>query len=250
MARSNQKLDALQKMLERTGNDPQRLDLVQRAQHFKRSWLELAKGLIALRNSREFERWGFSDLHDYCSKELAIKAATVDKLLVSFSTVERHAPDVLDHDGVARQIPSLDSVDYFNRALGSDERPGPFRRLDAKGGAIEQLRSAVFDDGDGVRELRERFRPVLRPQAAGDVSVDLARKAKTLAGQLIALLPQLVGVTEARVGRVTAALESLQRDLETQLASGERETAAAAPRTLKRKAESSKTSRTKARAKA
>jgi len=81
--------------------------------------------------------------------------------------------------------------------------------------------------------------------------VDLARKAKALAGQLIALLPQLVGVTEARVGRVTAALEALQRDLETQLASGERETAAAAPRTLRRKVESGKTTaRNKARAKA
>jgi hypothetical protein len=221
-------------MLERAGDDPQRLNVVQRAQQFKRSWIELAKALIGLRQSRAFERWGYSDLHDYCSKELAIKAATVDKLLVSFSTIERHAPDVLDHDGVARKLPSLDAVDYFNRALGSDERPGPFRRLDAKGDAIEQLRSAVFEDGEGVRELRERFRPMLQQGSEGDATVDLARKAKSLLTQLIALLPQLEGVSEARVGRVTAALEALQRDLEPRLGAPARE-ASHATKTLTRR---------------
>ena len=66
---------------------------------------------------------------------------------------------------MARDIPSIDAVDFFSRALGSDEKPGPVRRLDAADETIEQLRSAVFDEGSNVRELRERFQPVLRPQA-------------------------------------------------------------------------------------
>src|SRR5687767_8775032 len=105
MPRSHPKLDALAQMLERTGDDPQRLELVHRAQRFKRSWLELAEALQALSRSRAYEAWGYADLREYCSKELLIRSATVDKLLLSFSTLERHAPEVLERDGVARNIP-------------------------------------------------------------------------------------------------------------------------------------------------
>jgi hypothetical protein len=216
MPRTNQKLDALAAMLERTGDDPLRLDLVQRAQRFKRSWVELGEALTRLRNTRGYAAWGYADLHEYCMKELAIKPVTVDKLVLSFATVQQHAPEVLAHDGVARNIPSIDAVDYFNRALGSDERPGPFRRLDAADDMVEQLRSAVFDQGQGVRELRERFNPVLRPKAEadGDDEDEAFKKVRALSTRLCSLMPEVEGLTEARVGRVTAALEALIRDLD------------------------------------
>jgi hypothetical protein len=230
--RANPKLDALQAMLERAGDDPERLGLVERAQRFKRSWIELAESLAALRKSRSYERWGYADLHEYCNRELAIKPATVDKLLLSFGTVTRYAPEVLERDGVAREVPSLDAVDYFSRALGDDERPGPFRRLDVKNDVVEQLRAAVFDEGQGVRELRERFNPVLKPKALPDGS-DLARRARDTAKRLLALLPELSALSEARIGRVTAALESLLRDLEAQLEG--KASAVSAPRMAQRK---------------
>jgi hypothetical protein len=214
MPRSHKKLDALAEMLERTGDDPRRLDLVQRAQRFKRSWLELAQALTRLRDSRGYEAWGYADLHEYCGKELSIKAATVDKLVLSFATVERHAPEVLARDGVARSIPSIDAVDYFSRALGSDDRPGPFRRLDAPDVVVEQLRSAVFDDGNSVRELRERFNPVLRPKAEAGEAEELLHKTRATVEKLSRLLPEVEGLTQARVGRVLALLEALVRDLD------------------------------------
>jgi hypothetical protein len=214
MPRSHQKLDALAAMLERAGDDPVRLDLVQRAQRFKRSWVELAEALTRLRDKRGYAAWGYADLHEYCMKELAIKPATVDKLVMSFATVERHAPEVLGRDGVARNIPSIDAVDYFGRALGSEDKPGPFRRLDAADDVVEQLRSAVFDEGQGVRELRERFNPVLWPKAEQNETQDLLRKAQALVAKLSQLLPEIEGLTEARVGRVLAALEALGRDID------------------------------------
>lgn len=214
MARGNTKLDALEQMLER-GDDPQRLELVRRAQRFKRSWVELAEALASLRKNHAYERWGYGDLMDYCSKELQIRSATVDKLLLSLSTVQVHAPEVLKRDGVARDIPSLDAVDYFGRALGTEEKPGPVRRLDASEDVIEQLRTAVFDEGQGVRELRQTFTPLLRPERviAHDED-DVARKAKAAAQKLLELVPNVSGVSEARVGRVIAVLEALLRDLE------------------------------------
>jgi hypothetical protein len=214
MPRSHQKLDALAQMLERTGNDPQRLELVRRAQRFKRSWLELAEALHELRRSRAYEAWGYSDLQDYCGKELSIRGATVDKLLLSFSTVERHAPEVFERDGVARPVPSLDAVDFFNRALGDEQRPGPLRRLDTPDDLEQQLRSAVFDEGQSVRELRDRFNPVLRPRPEAENDADVARKARAAAERLQQVVPQVPGLTEARVGRVLAVLEALMHDLD------------------------------------
>lgn len=217
MTRTNQKLDALEQMLERTGGDPRRLDVVRRAQRFKRSWVELAQALHELRKTHAYRAWGYSDLQDYCSKELALRPATVDKLLLSFSTLERHAPDVLERDGVARHIPSVEAIDYFTRALGDEERPGPARRLDAADDMIEQLRSAVFDEGQNVRELRERFNPVINPKPDHDQSTDAARKARAAAQRLHELVPGVPGLTEARVGRVLAILEALVSDLDAML---------------------------------
>ncbi|HMI94269.1 MAG TPA: hypothetical protein VK509_23015 [Polyangiales bacterium] len=218
MARGNPKLDALEQMLERGGDDPQRLELVRRAQRFKRSWVELAEALANLRKNRSYERWGYGDLQDYCTKELQIRSATVDKLLLSLNTLQRHAPEVLKRDGVAHDIPSLDSVDYFGRAIGTEEKPGPVRRLDAPDDVIEQLRNAVFDENQSVRELRQRFTPVLRPDRDHDDDGDDAvRKTKAAAQKLIELVPTVSGISEARVGRVMAILEALLRDLEGML---------------------------------
>lgn len=226
MTRSHKKLDALAEMLERAGDDPVRLDLVQRAQRFKRSWVELAEALTRLRNRKSYEAWGYADLYEYCAKELAIKPATVDKLVLSFATVEQHAPDVLKRDGVARNIPSLDAIDYFNRALGNDEKPGPFRRLDAKDDVVEQLRGAVFDEGQGVRELRQRFNPMIQgAKAERTEGQELLHKARSLAEKLANLLPELDGLTEARVARVIAALEALGRDLDALESTGQKSAA-------------------------
>lgn len=214
MSRTENKLDALASMLERSGDDPQRLELVQRAQKFKRSWVELAESLIQLRKNHAYRQWGYGDLHEYCNKELSIRAATVDKLLLSFTTVQHHAPEVLARDGVAREIPSLDAVDYFSRAIGNEEKPGPFRRLDAPDQMLEQLRSAVFDEGQNVRELTKRFNPVLRPKPEAPDPQDAVKRARSTAQKLVQLLPEVSGLTEARVARVQAAIESLLRDLE------------------------------------
>jgi hypothetical protein len=208
------RLDALEAMLARTGDDPERLALVQRAQRFKRSWVELAQALAGLRASRSYERWGFADLNEYCAKELSVKPATVDKLLLSLSTVQRHAPEVLERDGVASPIPSLDAVEYFGRALGTDERPGPARRLDAPDDVIAELRSAVFDESQGVRELRQRFTPTLHPERAErDEDDEVVRRAQQASERLRELVHDVPGLTEARIARVVAALEAFERDL-------------------------------------
>jgi len=210
-------LEALADRIEQGGGDPQRVDIVRRAQRFKRSWVELAEGLTALRKSRRYEKWGYSDLADYCQKELHIKAATLEKLVLSYGALRTHAPEVLRRDGVSREIPSLEAVDYFSRAMGADDRDGngdSRRRLDAPREVLEELRSAVFDETRSVGELRKRFDPILRPKSASEDAADALRKLRSLAERLSSAVQSTEGLSEKRVGRVLAVMEALVRDVD------------------------------------
>ncbi|MDC0669123.1 hypothetical protein [Nannocystis radixulma] len=227
MANGTKKIDDLAELLERTGGDAQRLEVVRRTQRFKRSWIELAEALIKVRAGRAYERWGYDDFHAYCAQELTLKKATVDKLTVSYSTVQRHAPEVLEWDGVARTIPTVEAIDYFSRAIGDgpandlsgDEEPAPAssRRAPPRPHApevLDELKSAVFDEGQPVAELRKRFDPVLHPRPKGAEKLDMLNKASAAARKLAELLPDLDGLPEKRVRRLEEELGALRDDIE------------------------------------
>jgi hypothetical protein len=208
---THDRLEALADRLEQAGDDPFRVTLLRCAQRFKRSWLELATVLSELQNRRGFERWGYTDLHEYCQKELSIRPSTVDKLLLSYGTVQRHAPEVLESNRPRTEIPSFDAVDYFARAVGREEAAAG-KRLDAAPEVLDKLRAAVFEEGRSLPELRGEFGPLLRPKASE--SDDAVGRARSTAQRLLSLLPSVPGITEARMARTCAALEALVRDLE------------------------------------
>lgn len=215
MVSTHRKLDALFQSLSDSGEDPRRLEIVRRAINFKRAWVELADGLTTLQRSGAYEKWGYTDLHEYCSNELHIRPATTDKLLLSLNTVRDHAPQMLEQ-GTPQDVPSLDSVDYFSRAL---DLTGPgakdaSRRLDAPDDVVEELRAAVFDEGQSVGELRKRFNPVLRPKPDEEQAADNARKTRTAAARLLELVRNLDGLSEKRIARVEASVDALMRDLD------------------------------------
>ena len=216
MAKGHEVLEALADRMERNGEDAARVDIVRRAQRFKRSWVELAEGLFALRKSRRYQQWGYSELHEYAQKELHIKAATIDKLMLSYGVLREHAPEVLKRDGVSREIPSLEAVDYFSRAFGDPaaDDADTRRRLDAPRAVLDELRNAVFDENRSVGELRRRFDPLLHPKRAEDEEGEALRKLKGQAERLNESVQATAGLTEKRVARVGAALEALVRDLD------------------------------------
>ena len=236
---SNKKLDELTALLERSGNDSRRLDVLRRAQRFKRSWLELADALCGLRKSRAFHAWGYRDLHDYCAKELNIKGATVDKLVLSYASVQKHAPEVLERDGVARAIPSYESIDYFSRAIGErvddETRIVTDRRLDAPADVVDQLRAAVFDDVAPITELRKRFNPVLNPQAPAEERKALLRRTKLAVKRLSELIFSVDELSQKRLDHVQTSLDLLNRDLDALLASDPAAKKSSSKKPMKRK---------------
>lgn len=233
MPRTSRKLDALAALLERTNGDPKRIEAVRRAQSFRRSWIDLAETLCRIRNQSQYEKWGFTDFYEYCQDELTLKRGTVDKLTISYSTLERHAPQVLDRDGVANTIPSYEAIDYFHKTVGEFDDP-PARHAANDGEGEEELtiprrgrvplpptpelrrefEQAVFDEGQPVGELRKRFDAQFFPRPTGADELDNIRKASTTARKLAALIVEIAGLPEKQVRRVEAELGKLREALD------------------------------------
>ncbi len=217
VARRTQKIDELLAVLEKTGADPERLDVLRATQRFKRSWVDLAEVLVRARRDGSFEQWGYEDFYKYCSDELQLRRATVDKLTISYSTIKKHAPQVLKRDGVAKTIPSYQAVDYFGRMMPEQDSAndeGNSRRRTPPPEQVNELRTAVFQEGQSVAELRKRFDPVFRPKPRGAKKLEIIAQASRLANKLAQLLPDIDGLTEKRVRQLESALGGLRSDLE------------------------------------
>jgi hypothetical protein len=246
--KSTRKLDALAALLERTGGDPKRIEAVRRAQNFRRSWLDLAEILIEVRSRNLFEKWGYADLYAYAEDELTLKRATVDKLTVSYNTLERHAPQVLERDGVATKIPSYDALDYYQRTVGElerDEVSDEAANEAPRRGKIPQLpdpelrrefEEAVFNEGQPVSELRRRFDPHFFPKPKGAEELDRLKKASATARKLAELIAEIEGLPEAMIrklegelGKLRSALDELAEPMKEKV---ERATAKANKRAL------------------
>ena len=215
VAQATEKIEALLARLEETGADPRRLDALRCTQRFKRSWVELAQMLVGLRRDKAYESWGYDDFHAYCSAELHLRRATVDKLTISFSTLKRLAPAVLKWDGVEREVPSIQAVDYFGKAVdAANAPPAGAKPKQPPREVIKELRQAVFDEGQPVGQLRKRFDPILRPKPKGSEELEVIQKALSATRKLADLLPEIEGLTDKRVDGVEKALGSLRQDLE------------------------------------
>lgn len=220
MTKATEKIEALIQRLEESGAEPHRLEVLRRTQRFKRSWVELAESLVEVRKSKGYERWGHTDFHEYCAAELHLRRATVDKLTVSFSTLQRLAPQVLAWDGIERQVPSYQAVDYFSRA--ADRIGAPAARSGAANDTgrgpgreeLKELRHAVFDEGQSVAELRRRFDPIFHPKPKGADTLALYDRTDAAAHKLVESLADLPGLSERRVASVEKALAGLREELQ------------------------------------
>lgn len=231
MPKSSRKLDALAALLERTGGDPKRIEAVRRAQSFRRSWVDLAEILVQVRARNLHEKWGYPDFYAYAQDELTLKRGTVDKLTVSYNTLERHAPKVLENDGVATKIPSYDALDYYHRTVGeleavsdsteeaaNDDPEVPRRRArvpQLPGPELRQeFEEAVFNEGQPLGELRKRFDPHFFPKPKGAEELERLKKANAIARKLAELLTEIDGLADTQVRKLEAELGKLRTRLD------------------------------------
>lgn len=191
-------------------NDPERVEVIDKARQFKRSWLELAEALTRVYERESWVGWSYASFDDYCRKELHLKKGTVAKLLGSFRFLKSHAPRVLERSQrePTAPVPSLQAVDFVARA--------------ADRGAVDQetmveIERAAFDEGAEVPILSRRFKEVAFP-VNEDERIDKLRgqitaAARRLAGLIAepdAPIPHDVAVgVEESLGRLLDALDAV-----------------------------------------
>ena len=212
MSKAEQKLNERAQRLAQQGADPLRLEALERAGEFKRSWVSMADVLVRVRQSRAYEPWGYADLYAYCAEELLIKRATVDKLTASYIVVERYAPEMLGADGVDQQLPSVDAVDYFARAVG--ERGPKLAATSGTPDVVDELRRAVFDELQPASALRRDFHPVLYAKSEEQQLLDALQKTRAEVRKLVSMLDGLPGISTQRIDQVMSALEALELELD------------------------------------
>jgi hypothetical protein len=187
MSNGVKRLTELVKELESSGGDESRLHPARCALNFKRSWVELGAALTEVRKSGAFRGWGYEDLPTYCATELGMRRATADKLLVSYATLRKHAPDRLAEP--SSEVPSYQALDYLARVTseprgnGDAPRNAPEKAPSKK--VLDALHTAVFDEGCSVRALREQFDPLVRPRTADQKQEVVLRKLSATARKLL-----------------------------------------------------------------
>lgn len=218
MSQAHDRLEALEDELASRGADGVRLSLVRRARHFKRSWVEMAEALHMVRQKSMYVEWGYTDFHGYCQTELLLTKSTVDKLTGTFAVMREHAPQVLQRDGVAQPIPTMDAVDYFAKALrkapdNDDDNLGQVRSDDE----WDELRNAVFDENQSVAVLRKSFDPIFFAKPEGMEQVEGLEKTRTAIRRLEGLLARVEGLDDRKVSAAMSALAALRSEVDEKL---------------------------------
>ncbi len=183
MPKQSQAEQDIRRRMQDHADDPKRVEVLDRAGRFKRSWVELGESLADVRGQDTFDQWGFSSFNEYCRKELHLRRATADKLTASFGYLTEHAPHILARDGVVEQIPHQDTVSALAKARETKGLPGQM---------FEAIQADVFSEDVSPSSLARKFKEAIgdsETQEQGESKK--AQRAETLARRLADLLADL-----------------------------------------------------------
>lgn len=218
MSKSAIRLRTLIEELETSGSQPSRLAAARSALGFRQSWVELAGTLSDIRKKTAYKTWGYSSFSEYFTKELGLKTATVDKLLVSFATLNKHAPKRIAKEDDEHPLPSYQALDYFARATGEPRVEGRTPKNASAEPPNEEvvtaLRQAVFEEGKPLSQIRKEFDPVLRPKTPAQQQLIKLKRTANTAQRLRELLTEVEGIEEEQIEQVQVALDELYQQIE------------------------------------
>lgn len=207
MAKQSRAEQDIQRRMQDHADDPERVDVLERAGRFKRSWVELGEVLADVRGRDSYDRWGFSTFNEYCLAELHLRKATADKLTASFGYLTEHAPHILKRDGVTELIPHPDTVSALAKARQTKGLPGQM---------FEAIQADVFSQDVSPSSLARKFKEAIgesETKQQGDGrkaqrAVTLARRLADLLADLQRSLPDtLAADVEEQLGRLITYLD-------------------------------------------
>ncbi len=178
-----------------------RHQVLQASKRFKATWAEMGKLLVRVRDEAAWEGWGYDSFETYCSKELHIRKATVDKLTRSFSFLARHEPNVVEAEDFQERVPAFEVVEVLAEA----EQRGQLSEAE-----YTAVRDSIWDPARPAAELkRELVERFPRPPPPEDLTLRrFAAAARKLAGELQASGAVPAGVME-KAAALAGELEAL-----------------------------------------
>ncbi len=216
---SHTKVDAALAAAERRfANDPERAELIARTRRFKASWIELAEALTTCQRSQRYTAWSFASFEEYYRKELHLKTSTVNKLVGTYAFLRKSAPEVLERDGIIHEFPSIQNIEFLQKAeQAAQEGTVPTDLL-------AEVRRAIIDENLPAGKVAKQFKASLFPS---DIELEQQKRRKEtlrLAHKLIEMLAVLEGSVPPEIlAQVQAAIDQLFRavpDEESSAAAG------------------------------
>lgn len=193
---------------QRHAGDPERAELIARTRRFKSSWIELAEALTECRNHKRFLKWNYRSFEDYYRRELHLKSATVDKLTGSYVFLKHAAPEVLKRDGVDKDFPSWQAVDFWRKA----EEAAQNGQADPE--TVADVKRAVVEDNLPLPKITRLYRETLFPGEPDAEQKKRLKEAGRTARKLADLLePLRDALPEAVLTQVAQAVTALLRAL-------------------------------------
>jgi hypothetical protein len=118
------------------------------ARRFKSSWVDLGKLLVKVRNEALFEDWGYPSFEAYCLAELRIRRQTAEKLVRSFSFLDKHEPERMERPQIVEEAPAFEVVEVLAQA----EERGQLSASEYK-----SIRDAIWNPEKPASELRREL---------------------------------------------------------------------------------------------
>ena len=179
-----------------------RHQVLQASRRFKATWAEMGKLLVRVRDEAAWEGWGYDSFETYCSKELHLRKATVEKLTRSFSFLARHEPREVQAEDFQERVPAFEVVEVLAEA----EQRGQLSEAE-----YSSVRDSIWDTqrpaSELKRELTERFP---KPPPPEDLSLRrYAATARKLASELSAANGTIPRAVADRAAALAEELEGI-----------------------------------------
>lgn len=210
-------LSRLDKKLEDLSPESTRYKVIVAVRSFRSNWVELGKLLNDVAYGGDYKEWGYEEFEVYCARELGLKKATVQKLMVSYNYMKSYAPDRLEIRDKDRgyDVPDYQTVELLNQARNNSHLK------DTDKEDLHRRAFAPWEDGAGESEPVDEvaLRKEIRERTRGDsAAVEAANQRrgnelgplKTLARRLREKLAGAKAVPDGLKSRLEEVLCELE----------------------------------------
>ena len=154
--------------------------LIRNTKDFKRSWVELGRGLYTVYRDKLYYTWGYEKFDNYTESELGIRKPTALKMLKSYFFLEQEEPEYLKGEYAsergANTIPDCDAVNVLRLAKRNKEL--------TKGDYIK-IKKDIFENGKDAASVRKDLTALMRERKEVDPDEEREERNRTAVKRLV-----------------------------------------------------------------